>query len=426
MIGEPAPAADSDAGPVDAHRGGSKPGGHRLANLLCAMCGILLLGVSGCWGAGSGVPGDPWHDEPLDVWFSGPNETSPFVAFHVTQPAYIAIFEIAPQGHVRAIYPYDVRSTQRPVGPGLHAIARFGAERGIFSSCSVPVVYRLIIASEHPLRLDRLRGQVSFALRPALSNFFFASAGFGGTVDRLVKDLVPQYPVGPRPEWATYWETLFFDVDLCSRPGLGPGLLHARAIALRQAWEMPRTDEPTGETGEEEAGPIAPTPPRVPESPPVLEPTETDSPTRAPFEVDGVHHAPSAFRTPEPYRVSDAYRAPVRLPEGRLTEPRRGPGNQTWLSGVTFMPADAARLRGRDRGFPAAGGARSLPSRGFGSLRDRSRAFPSTRTRSTAGRSVQPARGTSRTAPRATGSSGAGAPGGGIRRASGRRKPDGF
>ncbi len=348
---------------------------------------------------------------------------------------------------MRAVYPYDVRSTQRRVGPGLYAIARFTGETGVFVSCAAPLNYRLIIASEHPLRLDRLRGEVSFALRPAPSNFFFASAGFGGTVDRLVEDLVPEYPAGPGPEWATYWETQLFDRGLCQRPGPVDALLGARAIALLQSREVLRMGEPTrGTTGEEtdeEASPIAPEPPLVPKSLPALEETGVGPrvAVEKPYEVEGVYHAPTAFRSPEPYRASDTCRSPVRLPDDRYAGPLGGAGGATWLRGGTYTPRDATRLSGRDRGFPTLGGARSLPSRGFGSTSgsvvevrrvgsSRSgphspRALPSTRTRPTGVRGVQPTRGTNRTAPNATGSSGGGKGTSGIKRASGRRKPDG-
>lgn len=453
MTGEYPPAAESDPGLFHVRRGASKSRNNgAISTLVFAVLAPTMLGVSGCWAPTTGIPGDPVYDQPLEVWFSGPVEVSPFVSFYVTRPAYVGIFEMDTQGHVRAVYPYDVRSTQRPVGPGLYAITRFTGGTPVLTSCAAPLMYRLIIASEQPLRLDRIRGDVAFALRPAPGSIFFAAAGFGGTLDRLVEDLVPRYAAGPGPEWATHWQTHFFNTALCHRAGSGPmdALLGARAIALLQATDT-RLREPgrgtTAEETDEDASPIAPEPPLVPRSLPALEQTEADTRVAVdgPSEEGRVFHGPAAFRTPEPYRASDVYGTPVRLPAERLTESRGRTTDATWIRGGAYMPRDVTRLSGRDRGFQTVGvaGERSSSSRGFGSIRDgrsSSRALgssrssprspsalPSTRARSTGAGSARPTRGTSRSAPSATGSSGGRRTGSsGTRSKSGRIKPDGL
>lgn len=141
---------------------------------------------------------------PLEAWVAAPGETSgPFGLIWLSRPAYVAVFDIRPGAGVTALYPPSDAAPQRRFHAGYQTLPSLGTSyrsfsQGLFhpasalgfgvagfsglgsggafgcSGAASPVVYRMVVASEAPLRLSELRGRVGFAFRPVLGSPAFS------------------------------------------------------------------------------------------------------------------------------------------------------------------------------------------------------------------------------------------------------------
>ncbi len=168
-------------------------------------------------------------EPPLEVWVSHPGSLpGPWATFHVNKPAYVAMFDIRPGVGVTALYPYDHRlSAQRRFHRGLNTVLRRGvtpATRAPYNSClgamHSPVVFRVVVASERPLQLARVRHVVSFNFRPALRSVHFAGGTAFSTMDELLYRVLP-FGAGPDPahgvEWALDYVPYWLDASCAPR-----------------------------------------------------------------------------------------------------------------------------------------------------------------------------------------------------------------
>ena len=165
---------------------------------------ILTLALIGCSSGGVVVvrrppaptPAPVVIVEPLEIDVARPHNGKLFV--QTNRPAYVAIFEIVPDGGVALIYPGSSRQ-RRFVVSGLREVpvwwqaSRVTYTRGVSSSRSQPTRYIYALASDEPLRipdaafqdgyLDRMIGhRGSRAMNPyaamrALAREFVPSVG---------------------------------------------------------------------------------------------------------------------------------------------------------------------------------------------------------------------------------------------------------
>lgn len=97
----------------------------------------------------------PRH-RPLDALITSGDPGSRRIRFHLSRPAYAAVFEVVPGGGVSVLYPAR-RDAGRRLRSGWHSPSVWGTRRGWrhgFSGHGGPR-YLYLVASEHPLRVDR-------------------------------------------------------------------------------------------------------------------------------------------------------------------------------------------------------------------------------------------------------------------------------
>lgn len=135
----------------------------------------LLAGLSACgW-----VPSPPGGPAPapetgeLVARLVGAG-TGPDLAFEVSRPAYVAIFEVAPGRGASLVYPgFAPRRQDGYVTVGSHWVPSMGVDRRPYQmvssvvAASSPVFY-LLVASTRPLDLERI-GPHGWALQTAMS-----------------------------------------------------------------------------------------------------------------------------------------------------------------------------------------------------------------------------------------------------------------
>jgi hypothetical protein len=137
------------------------------------------------------------------------------VHFAVSKPAYAAVFEVAPGGGMRMLFPTTTHQAQRRVAGGYSfAPLRYGSTRDHLAFASgwsrdIRPTYLVLIASERPLRVERMVNS-PWALRSelGLATYYSASASVR-TIERLAERIVPD---AYSSDWAydTYivWPTL--------------------------------------------------------------------------------------------------------------------------------------------------------------------------------------------------------------------------
>lgn len=187
-----------------------------------AVLGSLL--TVGCAGLGPASFGPQTGPEvPLRVWVA---EDASFASqhrgdaalIHLSRPAYVAIFDVRPGLGVRAVYPATDLGGGYVQHAGLRMLHTFDAPitttafagGGCWASMLSPVNWRVVVASDRPLRLGALRGDVNFPLRPGIRSLHFASGTAFQIMDAIVHALLP----GARPdgtvagggEWDVGWD----------------------------------------------------------------------------------------------------------------------------------------------------------------------------------------------------------------------------
>lgn len=190
--------------------------------LAFAVLGSLL--TLGCAGFGPASFGpQTGEDAPLRVWVA---EDASFAnlhggdaaLIHLNRPAHVAIFDVRPGLGVRAVYPATDLGGTYLQHAGLRTLQTFHApitttafaRGGCWASMLSPVNWRVVVASDRPLRLGALRGDVNFPLRPGIRSLHFASGTAFQIMDAIVHALVP----GARPdgtvagggEWDVGWD----------------------------------------------------------------------------------------------------------------------------------------------------------------------------------------------------------------------------
>ena len=178
-----------------------------MSTLAFALVGSLF--TVGCAGFAPASFGPERGETPLRVWVA---EDASFASLHggssalihLSRPAHVAIFDIRPGFGVRAVYPATDLGGTYLQHAGLRMLQTFGSPfrsaafigGGCWASWASPVSYRVVVASDRPLRLGALRGDVDFPLRPGVRSFHFASGTAFRIMDRIVYALLP----GARPD----------------------------------------------------------------------------------------------------------------------------------------------------------------------------------------------------------------------------------
>lgn len=192
-----------------------------IAASLLALVLALSAGACSLYGPPEVSPRDA-AVVPLEAWVAAPGETSgPFGLVWLSRPAYVAVFDIRPGAGVTALYPPSDAAPQRQFHAGYQTLPSLGTRFRSFSpgffhpasalgfglsgfsfglgsrgalGCSgaaSPVVYRMVVASEAPLRLSQLRGRVGFAFRPALGSVAFSFGDPWRIMEELAAAVVP-------------------------------------------------------------------------------------------------------------------------------------------------------------------------------------------------------------------------------------------
>lgn len=337
-------------------RGGRGPG-------FAAIAALIALSTTGCVAAGSPVGRVPGAEPPTgelaatppDAWLAGQQPHEPFVLFHLDRPAYVAIFEIRGDA-ARTVYPSSPGFEQRRLRSGVHvveaglpasrafdAVAGFDGFRQAtlgLGCLSSPVVYRLLVASHQPLRLEELAGDVAFRYLPALSHRFAGTSTFG-TMEYLIDRAVPGAGAGNQG-WSAYYDA-FWVCGVDARPIRRRlpvlGLLRV-ASADRRDDPPRRAPEGERETGREAL--LVASPPDAPRRP-------KDAPALlAPIGPTDGEAASGAAGERDPIRERDrvrSYPVTVNLPGSVRISPLRGGGVEVERRG---FPAPRV---GDDRGW---------------------------------------------------------------------------
>lgn len=312
---------------------GRRPPLPTVARSLAAV--LLMATVTGCY-AYSNV-GYGGRDAPLRARIASTFEISsrsPTVDFAVSDRSHVAIFRVTPDGHARALYPYH------PGGPSLFepgaqavfvdAPGRPFGHGGLFSSpdrraaCRGPAVGRpalsfvMLIASREPLRVDRLRGEVPFRLRPAVLSARLRGLSAFGTMDRLLARVIPAGL--PDADWAVDWTYTSVQPARCARA--------LERVAARTPSDAP--DRESSDPADPEGPRLDPDslrflPPRLPSDPPGV---TGAGPESVPSPVPPIAELPDVPGTPldrpeRPGRTdSAAGRRPERVvpPPGELSD----------------------------------------------------------------------------------------------------------
>lgn len=139
-----------------------------------ALLPVLAVLVSAC-NAPFQEPVDFPRHRPLEARIAPGDVSSRQVRFHLSRPAYAAVFEVIPGGGVSVLYPTPADADRR-LRSGWHSPsgwARRGGWRDGFRTHYRPR-YLYLVASERPLRVDRF-ARSPYALRQALGPNAFAS-----------------------------------------------------------------------------------------------------------------------------------------------------------------------------------------------------------------------------------------------------------
>lgn len=168
------------------------------------LLGVAALGCASGQGAPSEAPG-PETDRALEAWFdSEPRANATRASFHVSEPVYVAVFEVAPGHRVRALYP------NRPLAAAeQHRFAAGGnvqtwnrdaarVESGLpRNRLCAPANYWLLVASKRPLDFGALGRDVTFRSRPGVG---VARVSFQPhrAFETLVAQLLPEGSVAER------------------------------------------------------------------------------------------------------------------------------------------------------------------------------------------------------------------------------------
>lgn len=139
-----------------------------------ALVPVLAVLLSGC-NLPLQEPMDFPRHRPLDARITSGDPASRQVRFQLSRPAYVAVFEVVPGGGVSVLYPAGADAGRR-LRSGWHSPSvwsRRGGWRYGFWTYNGPR-YLYLVASEHPLRVDRFVRSPG-ALRHALGPNAFAS-----------------------------------------------------------------------------------------------------------------------------------------------------------------------------------------------------------------------------------------------------------
>jgi hypothetical protein len=157
------------------------------------MLALVGAGLAGCVGAGSPAagPGVRWADSSLRASLLPEQGSTGRMSFHVSRPAYVAVFRIVPGQGTALVYPgpgggfMDGR-----VFPGLHGFSATRAWVGArpVTRSTGPEFY-FMVASERPLMTSNL-GPYGSRLNSAMG-FRFASHSAHATMEQLVTLVVP-------------------------------------------------------------------------------------------------------------------------------------------------------------------------------------------------------------------------------------------
>lgn len=238
-----------------------------------ALAVALLTG--GCVTYTGTMYGGP--DAPLRARLASTFELSPrqpSLHFAVSDRAHVALFQVDPSGHVRALYPYHPGSASS-FDPGPHTVfssalasARSWRTRpgGSFLRARSAAAHRLgrtrmtfvmVVASRAPLRLDRIRNTVSFRYRSAspLASPLGPGSAFA-TMDLLLDRVVPEAVADD--DWAVDWQ--YTTIGTGRTPRLGTPTRRIVVRDGRPAHDTTAADE--AKSVEVENVPF--TPPRMP------------------------------------------------------------------------------------------------------------------------------------------------------------------
>ncbi len=161
---------------------------------------LALASAAACAGRAKPTPealaGVPEGDYSLEAWLSYQRVTD--LAFTVNQPAYVAIFHIAPGRGVSMLYP-TYRDELDRTDPGYNVPGyRYDSGRWYFLNASftrlaASPTYLLLVASREPLRVSEYERHPGL-LRRALGPNTFASYDEWDVIDELTQLIVPPQP----------------------------------------------------------------------------------------------------------------------------------------------------------------------------------------------------------------------------------------
>lgn len=162
-----------------------------------ALVPVLAVLLTGC-NLPIPEPGDFPRHRPLQARIAPADHSSRQIRFHLSRPAYVAVFEVVPGAGVSLLYP-SYRGADRRLHAGWHSpSSRFARSAWRHRSWTENRPrYLYLIASDRPLMVERFARSPS-ALRHELGPYAFASHDPRRTMSML-DDLV----LGPRAdqEW---------------------------------------------------------------------------------------------------------------------------------------------------------------------------------------------------------------------------------
>lgn len=135
---------------------------------------LLVVALAACASGGGAEAATEAEPGPLRAWFEEERPGAARVSFHLSKPAYPAVFEMVPGEELRVLYPTRpvASEDQRSFSAGDHT-ERFRAfgprvRSGLPRNPACPAAaYRLLVASERPLDLEALGRSIAYRSRPA-------------------------------------------------------------------------------------------------------------------------------------------------------------------------------------------------------------------------------------------------------------------
>lgn len=170
-----------------------------------AMLAVAVPIALGC--ARQSVPQAPVQQagDELEVRLY-PATAATELQYFLSEPAYITLFALAPDGHARLVYPY-YREKQTLSVPGLNPLRPRGTVPPLFYASARPSYvaagqqhYLYLIASRSPLRLDVIERSLKIVPRT------FLAENISESLDRLESLAVGSLP---EEEWSSALLTVF-------------------------------------------------------------------------------------------------------------------------------------------------------------------------------------------------------------------------